>query len=206
MMARCGGLFPIRMICRLLQVSPSRYSASQKRPLSRRAGENAQLTRRFDALHSESEGVCGSPKLWQKLQGRGHACSKHRVPRLMKQEGLQGIPARKHWRRGMSGKRPQNVTNNLAREFGAETPNTKWVSDITSIRTAEGWLYLALLILRKTDELTTRAITTLLAVLRTGRIRSPMTMAESSVGMPPLPRRQTVRDFLLAPTTVGSGA
>ena len=64
----------------------------------------------------------------------------------MKQEGLQGIPSRKRWRRGRSGTRPQDVTNQLARDFGAEAPNTKWVTDITYIRTAEGWLYLAVVL------------------------------------------------------------
>jgi len=58
----------------------------------------------------------------------------------MKQEGLQGIPSRKRWRRGKSGIRPQDVTNHLARDFGAEAHNTKWVTDMTYIRTAEGWL------------------------------------------------------------------
>ncbi len=137
-MARCCNVFPIRMMCRLLQVSPSGYYASQRRSLSRRARENRQLPQEIRSIHAESDGVYGSPKLWQELQGRGHVCGKHRVARLMKQEGLQGIPARTRWRRGKSGIRPQDVTNHLARDFGAEALNTKWVTDITYIRTAEG--------------------------------------------------------------------
>ena len=146
MMARWGKVFPIRMMCRRLQVSPSGYYASQHRPLNRRARENVPLIQEIRSIHAESDGVYGSPKLWQELQGRGYSCGKHRVARLMKQEGLQGIPSRKRWRRGRSGIRPQEVTNQLARDFGAETPNTKWVTDITYIRTAEGWLYLAVVL------------------------------------------------------------
>lgn len=100
MMARCGKGFPIRMMCRLLQVSPSGYYASQHRPLSRRARENAQLIQEIRRIHAECDGAYGSPKLWQELQERGYSWSKHRVARLMKQEGLQGIPSRKRWRRG----------------------------------------------------------------------------------------------------------
>lgn len=146
MMARCCKVFPIRMMCRLLQVSPSGYYASQRHPPSRRAQENARLIQEIRSIHSECDGVYGSPKLWQELQGRGYVCSKHRVARLMKQEGLQGIPSRKRWRRGKSDPRPQDVTNHLARDFGAEALNTKWVTDITYIRTAEGWLYLAVVL------------------------------------------------------------
>lgn len=64
----------------------------------------------------------------------------------MKQVWLQGIPSRKRWRGRKSGERPEDVTNHLGRDFGAETPNTKWVTDITYIRTAEGWLYLAVVL------------------------------------------------------------
>lgn len=65
MMARCGKVFPIRMMCRLLQVSPIAYYASQHRPLSRRARENTQLIQEIRCIHAESDGVHGSPKLWQ---------------------------------------------------------------------------------------------------------------------------------------------
>ncbi len=146
MMARCCHVFPVRMMCRLLQVSPSGYYASQCRSLSHREKENRQLTQEIRSIHAESDGVYGSPKLWQELQGRGHVCGKHRVARLMKQEGLQGIPARTRWRRGKAGLRPHDVTNHLARDFAAEALNTKWVTDITYIRTAEGWLYLAVVL------------------------------------------------------------
>ena len=133
-------------MCRLLRVSPSGYYARQTRPKSRRATANAELTQAIRHIHTESGEVYGSPKIWQELQERGHACGQHRVARLMKQEKIQGIPSKKRWRSRKSGERPQDVTNHLARDFGAETPNTKWVTDITSIRTTEGWLYLAVVL------------------------------------------------------------
>ena len=104
------------------------------------------MTQEIRSIHAESDGVYGSPKLWQALQERGHVCGKHRVARLMKQEGLQGIPSRTRCRKGTFGIRPQGVKNHLARDFSAEALNTKWVTDITYIRTAEGWLYLAVVL------------------------------------------------------------
>ena len=146
MIQRCRTRFPIRMMCRLLRVSPSGYYAKQRRGLSPRAKANAQLVQAIHAIYTEHDGVYGSPKMWQELQARGQQCGQHRVARLMKREGLQGIPSRKRWRRRKSGDRPQDVRNHLARDFGAETSNTKWVTDITYIRTAEGWLYLAVVL------------------------------------------------------------
>ena len=143
MIQRCRNRFSIRMMCRLLRVAPSGYYANQRRGLSSRAKANVQLVQEIHAIYTEHDGVYGSPKIWQELQTRGQPCGQHRVARLMKQEGLQGIPSRKRWRRRKSGDRPQDVTNHLARDFTAAQPNAIWVTDITNIRTAEGWLYLA---------------------------------------------------------------
>lgn len=146
MIASCRSLFPIRMMCRFLHVSASGYYARQTRTKSRRATANEELTQAIRHIHTASGEVYGSPKIWQELQERGHACGQHRVARLMKQEKIQGIPSKKRWRSRKAGERPQDVTNHLAQDFGAETPNTKWVTDITYIRTAEGWLYLAVVL------------------------------------------------------------
>ena len=69
-----------------------------------------------------------------------------RVARLMKSARLAGIPARIQWRRKPSGIRPAHVSNYLQRDFTTQQANTKWVTDITYIRTAERWLYLAVVI------------------------------------------------------------
>lgn len=73
MMTRCGKAFPIRMMGRLLHVSPSGYDASQRRLLSRRTQENAQLIQEIRRIHTASNGISGSPKLRQELQERGMA-------------------------------------------------------------------------------------------------------------------------------------
>ncbi len=146
MIQRCRQHFPIRMMCRLLRVSPSGYYACQIRPKSRRAQENAELTQAIQRIHAQSDAVYGSPKVWRTLQREGQLCGKPRVARLMKQVGLQGIPAKKCWRRRAAGVRPEGVSNQLARDFSAPPPNTKWVTDIADIRTAEGWLSLAVVL------------------------------------------------------------
>jgi len=64
----------------------------------------------------------------------------------MRADGLRGIPERRRWRNKTSGARPGDVENHLQRQFDADEPITKWVTDITYIRTAEGWLYLVVVI------------------------------------------------------------
>ena len=88
----------------------------------------------------------GAPRIWEELQYAGVACSLNRVARLMQSQGLQGIPQQKRWRKKPSGERPDGIRNHLARDFNADQPNTKWVTDITYIRTAEHWLYLCVVI------------------------------------------------------------
>jgi putative transposase len=140
---RCRDAFPVRLMCRCLRVSPSGYYGWRDRPASGRAQANQRLLVHIRALHAESDGVLGSPRMWDELRYRGERCSRHRVAWLMRREGLRGIPQPRRWRRKPTGTRPASVENHLARDFTAEQPNTKWVTDITYIRTAEGWLYLS---------------------------------------------------------------
>ena len=64
----------------------------------------------------------------------------------MKDNGIQGIPQRKSWREKASGQRPHDICNHLQRDFSADSPKTKWVTDITYVRTDESWLYLCVVI------------------------------------------------------------
>lgn len=146
MIQRCRTVFPLRLMCRLLKVSPSGYYARQRRPLSSRAQEDQRLQEAIGPIHAESNGVYGSPKIWQELRGRGERCGKHRVARLMRTAGLRGIPAKRRWKRRISGDRPVGITNQMARDFTAPVPDAKWVTDITYIPTREGWLYLAVVL------------------------------------------------------------
>ena len=146
MIERCRDVFPIRMMCHLLKVSTSGYYAWRKRPPSRRAQDNARLSRKIADIHHQSDGVFGSPRIRDELVYAGERCSLNRVARLMKCHQLVGIPALKQWRKRKSELRPVHVRNHLERDFSAIEPNQKWVTDITYIRTGEGWLYLAVVL------------------------------------------------------------
>ena len=146
MIQRCRPMIPLRLICRLLKVSPSGYYARQRRSPSAWAQDCQRLTAAIQTLHAASDGVYGSPKIWQRLRQHGERCGKHRIARLMRQAGLRGIPAPRRWKRRPSGDRPAGITNQLARDFTATAPNAKWVTDITYIATQEGWLYLAVVL------------------------------------------------------------
>jgi len=133
-------------MCRLLCVSPSGYYAWRRRKPSCRAVTNARLVTAIREIHAASDGVYGSPQILDELIQRGESCGVPRVARLMRAQGIVGIPAPRRWRARRPGRRPTGLVNHLARDFVASAPNTKWVSDITYIRTAEGWVYLAVIL------------------------------------------------------------
>ena len=146
MIQRCREDFPVSMMCRALKVSSSGYYEWRSRPPSARSQDNARLLRKVRRLHEESDCVFGSPRIWDDLRYDGETCSLNRVARLMKSNALIGIPAKKQWRKRKSGDRPEDVVNHLKRDFSATNPNIKWVTDITYVRTGEGWLYLAVVV------------------------------------------------------------
>jgi putative transposase len=146
MIQRCRDAFPIRMMCRCLRVSPSGYYGWSTRTPSARAQENVRLLERICVLHADHDGVVGSPRIWEDLRYEGERCGRHRVARLMRRAGLQGVPQRRRWRAKRSRTPPAGTRNHLERDFSAAEPNTKWVTDITYIRTAEHWLYLCVVL------------------------------------------------------------
>ncbi len=114
--------------------------------MSLRAQENVALSDRIRELHEQSDGVMGSPRIHDELLHEGWRCGDNRVARLMSVAGLRGVPQARAWRKKQSGQRPDGVENHLARDFHADEPNTKWVTDITYIYTVEGWLYLSVVL------------------------------------------------------------
>ncbi len=146
MVKRCRDAFSVRMMCRLLKISASGYYDWRVRKPSQRQQDNARLVRKIHGLHQDSDGVFGSPRIWEDLQHDGEYCSLNRVARLMKANDIVGIPATRQWRKRKSEQRPDSVLNHLERDFTAQQPNVKWVTDITYIPTREGWLYLAVVI------------------------------------------------------------
>jgi len=123
-------------------VAPSGYYAWLKQPLSRRAHEDARLLRLIRASFVASQGVYGAPRVFLDLREAGETCSKHRVMRLMRENGLRALHGYRT-RRWSVGKPAVLIPNLLQRQFTVTRPNKAWVTDITYLRTWEGWLYLA---------------------------------------------------------------
>ncbi len=135
------------MMCRCLEVSTSGFYAWACRMPGPRARDNARLLDRMREIHEDSLGVIGAPRMHEDLTDEGESVSLNRVARLMTGAGLQGWP-RRHKRRfgGKPGVRPVGVTNLLERDFNANEPETKWVTDITEVLTDEGKLYLCVVL------------------------------------------------------------
>ena len=136
--------FPVSVMCSVFQVSRSGYYAWSKRPESKRSKENRELSQEIAAIHRESDGIYGSPKIHGELQRRGKRHGKNRIVRLMRKDGLYSKTQRK-FRVTTDSNHSQPVAPNLLnREFTPARANQAWVCDITYIWTAEGWLYLAI--------------------------------------------------------------
>lgn len=133
-------------MCRVLQVSASGYYAWRNRSDSRRVCENRRLLAEIRAIHTKSIGTYGSLRVRAELRDRGHSCGRHRIARLMRTAGLQGIPKRSFRRTTTSGHKLPVAPNRLQQDFTATAPNQRWVADITYLRTDEGWLYLAVIL------------------------------------------------------------
>jgi len=132
----------VRTMCRLLQVAPSGYYAWLHAPISDRALEDARLLRLIRASFVASHGIYGAPRVFLDLREAGETCSKHRVMRLMrvnKIRAVRGYRTRHH----ATSKPSELVPNVLQRNFAVCKPDEAGVTDITYIRTWEGWLYLA---------------------------------------------------------------
>lgn len=137
--------WPVRWLCRLLEVHPSGYYAWHRQPKSARAKANERLTGLIKQFWLESGGVYGYRKIHRDLREVGERCGKHRVYRLMKAAGLRAeVGYRRPRPRG--GMVSVLAPNRLKQQFEVARPNETWVSDITHVRTHEGWLYVAVVI------------------------------------------------------------
>ena len=139
-------VFPVRAMCRCLRIHPSGFYAWLRNPLSKRAQEDARQTELIRKSWKESGMVYGYRKLHDDLLDQGETCCPNRVARLA---GLAGIKAQIGYRRrpGVYGGKPSVVVDNtLDRQFDVEAPDRVWVTDITYIRTLEGFAYLAVVI------------------------------------------------------------
>ena len=135
--------FPVRRMCQVLGVSASGFYAWRQRRPSARKMANDKLLSQIKQVHAESRGTYGSPRVHAVLVQQGVACGRHRLARLMQQQGLRA-KGKRRYKRTTNAVHPYPITPNvLNQEFMAQAPNKKWVGDITYIPTGEGWLYLA---------------------------------------------------------------
>ena len=137
--------YPVRRLCHVMDVHPSGYYAWKSEPASPRRREDQRLLGLIKQFWLESGGVYGYRKVAHDLRDVGERCGKHRVYRLMKQEGLRAQVGYRR-RPGHYGKPAVVAENHLEQNFDVAAPNQAWVTDITYIRTHEGWLYLAVVL------------------------------------------------------------
>lgn len=133
-------------MCRCLSVSPSGYYEWASRPASARAQDNARLLDRMREIHDDSDGAIGAPRMHEDLVAEGERVGLNRIAKLMAVNGIQGWPRKKSRQRGRPNRRPEGISNLLNRNFTANEPETKWVTDITEINTLEGKLFLCVVL------------------------------------------------------------
>jgi transposase InsO family protein len=135
--------FAVRIMCRVLRVSPSGYYEWRKREPSARDQANAKLVEEIRRVFQRSRKTYGSPRIHAELKAQGKRCGRNRVARLMRQHGICARRPRRRVRTTDSKHNRPVAPNLLARRFQAERPDQKWVADLTYVDTDEGWLYLA---------------------------------------------------------------
>ncbi len=134
-------------MCRVLKVSTSGYYAWVSRKPSERSKRDAELTALIKAIHNDSRGTYGVPRVYAELtKGKGIRCSRKRVARLMKAEGLTGVHRGGRHDTTRRDPRAQLSDDLVKRQFVSDAPNRLWVADMTVHPTDEGKLYLATVI------------------------------------------------------------
>ena len=181
--AKHRGIWPVALICEALGVSRSGFYSWLTRPPSDRTRRHEAMTASIRRSFLDSDRTYGARRVWHDLLAAGISCGLHAVERLMKRNALRARPRRRRLP-GDNGVRPTTElpANVLNRQFDASMPNRKWVADFTYIWTAEGWLYVAVVLdlyarrvvgwsmsARMTAELVTDAL--MMAVWRRGRPR-----------------------------------
>lgn len=133
----------MELMCQVLEASVSGYYAWRGRPESARTRKDRALTEKIKASHQRSRGTYGTPRIQADLADEGERVSRQRIGRLMKAANLQ-VRCKRKFRVTTKTSPAHSVAENLLnREFKADQPNQKWVTDITYLPTTEGWLYLA---------------------------------------------------------------
>lgn len=136
--------FSLDRMCRALGVSRGGYYAWKSRPACDRAKENKLLAFHIKAIHTETDATYGTPRITKELKEAGISCSRNRVARIKQEIGLRAIGAPRKFRCTTQAASDAMVSPDLIRrDFEAEKPNQKWVSDITYIPVGNSFAYLA---------------------------------------------------------------
>ena len=140
--------YAVRRMCRLLDVSPSGFYAYVGRAPSQRSVANAELLERIRRHHEASDGSYGAVRIREDLleERPGEHVGRHRVARLMRQNGLAGITRRRGFKTTKRGDVGEHASDLVDRDFTAEGPDQLWVADITYVPTWAGFLYLAVVL------------------------------------------------------------
>jgi putative transposase len=137
--------YPVRRLCHAMSVHHSGYYAWKSQPKSARQLDDERVLGLIKQSWLESGCVYGYRKVALDLRDMGEKCGKHRVYRLMRQEQIRAQVGYRR-RAGKYGKPAVIAQNELNQNFDVQAPNQVWVTDITYIRTHEGWLYLAVVL------------------------------------------------------------
>jgi len=146
MIRRLSGQYSVKVLCETYLISPAAYynwvnggngSEEKKR-------EDVMLREEIKKIHKKSRRSYGRPRMVTALKNQGYECGKHRVRRLMGEEGLVGLQKKKFKPYGTDSNHGFSIAPNLLGDYGPVTqPNEVWVADITYIKVSEGWVYLA---------------------------------------------------------------
>jgi len=145
--AKHRGIWPVALICEALGVSRSGFYAWLTREPSDRKRRDDVLTREVRKSFLDSDRTYGARRVWHDVLAAGLSCGLHAIERLMRLNALKARPRRRRLPADI-GARPvtELPANILDRQFDATAPNRKWVADFTYIWTAEGWLYVAVVL------------------------------------------------------------
>jgi len=146
-------LFPIELMCRVLEVSRSGYFGWRRGQLADRADPDAEVRGELRHLHAQSRRLYGRRRLVHALRARGRRINHKRVRRLMLEEHLRGVRKGRFVPRTTDSAHTRSIAQNvLERRFDVESGIAAWLSDITYVPTREGWLYLAVIIALRTRQ------------------------------------------------------
>lgn len=137
--------FAVELMCRVLQVARSGFYAWLHTPVSQRAREDQRLLALIKESYAGSHGVYGARRVFGDLREIGETCGLHRVERIMHTYRIKAVRGYKAPHR-IVGRPSLIAPNHVQRQFTVDAPNKVWVTDITYIRTWQGWLYLAVVV------------------------------------------------------------